>query len=109
MLLRAVPGRRAIITYADRSLIDPLLASAMEDLGRQLAQPYEWREDGPAEDPAVELRFHRTRRVPGGRLVAAELEHGIIHLLIDRSLIAPGLAAAMAAHGTAMTRLMMRR
>lgn len=106
VMIHAVPTQHLIYAYVDLAQIDEVLLPELDALGEELTAPYEWRDDGPSANPAVELRIHRVREVPGSRLVSVDLEPGLIHLSIPRDLIKVDLSRAIAAHSTQMMRLM---
>ncbi|MEU0516610.1 hypothetical protein [Streptosporangium sp. NPDC006007] len=105
-MIHAVPAQGLIYAYVDPALIDPMLIPTLESIGDDTTSLYDWRPDGPAADPVVELRMHRVRQVSGSRLAVAEIEPGVIHLSVDRSLIALDLAQRIAVHATQLMRLM---
>lgn len=106
VMIHAVPTQGLIYAYVDPALLDPMLIPRLESIGRDTASLYDWRSEGPAADPVVELRIHRVRQVPGSQMAVAEIEPGVIHLSVDRSLIAVDLAQRIAVHATQLMRLM---
>jgi hypothetical protein len=106
VMIRAVPTRRLICAYVDPALLDPLLVPTLEAIGEDAASVYDWRSDGPVQEPIVNLRVHLVPQVPGSQFAFAELEPGAIHLSIDQDLIRADLASALAVHATQMMRLM---
>ncbi|MGW4422770.1 hypothetical protein [Streptosporangium sp. NPDC004631] len=106
VLIRAVPSRHAIYAYVDMSQLDPALIPSLETIGEGTTSIYDWRPDGPAADPAVELRVHRVRQVPGSGLAMVEIAPGVIHLSVDRDLMKADLAERLGAHATQFMRLM---
>jgi hypothetical protein len=87
----------------DETEIDPLLAAAMNDIGATALDGFR-RLDTPTLIPEAVTRIHAVSDVGGGRLVAMEIEPGVVHGFIDKELARPGLLRAYGEHCTAMLR-----
>lgn len=99
--IHVAPTGRLTALIDDRYL-DPVGAAALEDLGTDLMQGFT-RLDIPCPSSGIRVRIRPTRDI-GGRLVAAELSIGSIDILVDQSLIRPGLAEPLGANGTQIMR-----
>lgn len=104
--IRALPRLQTYLVEVDETGLDPLLAVELEKASPDTLVGLSWR-DQPADRPSVACRVHRVRDVPGGRLVAVDLEvPGLIDVLVDADLMRPGLERHMSAHATTALRLM---
>ncbi|MGV9536601.1 hypothetical protein ACWEU6_36120 [Streptosporangium sandarakinum] len=101
-----MPACGLIEAYVNPAMVEPLLIPELERIGADTASVYDWRPDGPAADPILELRIHLVSDVGDGLLVRAELEPDVNHLRVDKSLMKPDLAVSLSAHATELMRLM---
>lgn len=87
----------------DETQIDPMLAAAMDDTGGGLLAEMDPL-DVPLITPQTIAVVQAVKDVGGGRLVAAELDDGILRGFVDKDLVKPEILPVYSAHCTAMLR-----
>ncbi len=91
------PGRIVVRVHADQ--LKPDLLGPIEQISETLIAPYD-QQLTPEELPTLACRIHRVRRLPAGRLVAAEIVDSVAHVEVLGTMMTADLAAALEALGT---------